>query len=127
MAGKQSFKKGKLHTKIPRGATAPCWKLAIIDPTDEDIALCQVKNCEKPQIARGGKNGAKYSTSNITYHMENRHPVEFGPHKQAADERKTMQKLQQECLVIFWNSQGKIQIRAATVPLCPHQHLLEKV
>ena len=28
--------------------------------------------------------------------MENRHPVEFGPHKQAANERKTMQKLQQE-------------------------------
>ena len=34
MSGKQ-VKRIKPYSKIPKGATAPCWKLAIIDPDDE--------------------------------------------------------------------------------------------
>ena len=34
MTGKQ-VKKIKQYKKTPRGATAPCWKLAVIDPEDE--------------------------------------------------------------------------------------------
>ena len=34
MTGKQ-VKKIKQYLKTPRGSTAPCWKLAVIDPEDE--------------------------------------------------------------------------------------------
>ena len=68
MAG--GSKQRKVYTKTPKGATAPCWKLAIIDPNNEDNAIGQVQNCVKREISHGGKNGAKYSTQNVTYHMD---------------------------------------------------------
>ena len=52
----------KTYTPIPKGATAPCWKLAIIDPSNPDYALCKVPECPYSRFSRGGGKGAKYST-----------------------------------------------------------------
>ena len=87
-------KQTKAYTKVPRGATAPCWGLAIIDPNNEQNAICQVKHCVRPIIGRGGKNGSKFCTQNITLHMERSHSKEFGPLLQAFEEKKALKKQQ---------------------------------
>ena len=89
MALKQAGSSKKIYTPIPKGATAPCWKLAVIDPSNQDYALCKVPECTTPRFSRGGGKGSKYSTSNVTHHMEMNHPNEFGPLLQAAAEKKS--------------------------------------
>ena len=84
------------YTPIPRGATAPCWKLAVIDPLDPDYCLCKVQeiyngpDCPRPRISRGGTKGAKYTTSNVTAHMTKYHPNEFGPLLESAAEKRPL-------------------------------------
>ena len=90
MALKQAGSSKKIYTPIPKGATAPCWKLAVIDPSDQDYALCKVPGCTTPRFSRGGGKGSKYSTQNVTYHMETQHPNEFGPLLQAVAEKKAL-------------------------------------
>ena len=80
------------YSPIPKGATAPCWKLAIIDPSNPDYALCKVPECPNSRLSRGGGKGAKYSTQNVTAHMENYHPKEFSPLLQAAEENKALRE-----------------------------------
>ena len=89
MATKQNGTSKNIYTPIPKGATAPCWKLAVIDPSNQDYALCKVVKCPDPKISRGGGKGAKYITQNVTYHMDRYHPKQFGPFLQAAAEKKS--------------------------------------
>ena len=84
------------YTPVPRGATAPCWKVAVIDPQDQDYILCKVqeiyggKECPWPRLLRGSRKGAKGTTGNITEHMKKYHPNEFGPLLEAAAEKKAL-------------------------------------
>ena len=43
-------------------------------------------------MSRGGGKGSKFTTSNITHHMETWHPDLYGPLKAAADEKKAIEK-----------------------------------
>ena len=84
------------YTPVPRGATAPCWKVAVIDPQDQDYVLCKVqemyggKECPWPRLSRGSRKGAKGTTGNITEHMKKYHLNEFGPLLEAAAEKKAL-------------------------------------
>ena len=68
------------YTPAPRGASAPCWKLAVIDPQDPNYVLCKVqemyggKECPWPRLSRGSRKGA----------------TEFGPLLEAAAEKKAL-------------------------------------
>ena len=86
------MKKFKPYTPVPRGARAACWKLAVIDPADENWVICQVEDCPDKRVGRGSLQGAKFSTQNITHHMETKHPDEFAPYLQAAKECEALKK-----------------------------------
>ena len=43
-------------------------------------------------MSRGGGKGSKFTTGNITQHMETWHPDVYGPLKAAADEKKAIEK-----------------------------------
>ena len=111
MATKQNGTSKNIYTPIPKGATAPCWKLAVIDPSNQDYALCKVAKCPDPKISRGGRKGAKYSTQNVTYHMDRYHPKQFGPFLQAAAEKKKPFKTKGPASKPFWNFQEKTHVR----------------
>ena len=84
------------YTPAPRGSTAPCWQLAVIDPQDPNYVLCKVqekfggKDCPYPRLSRGSRNGSKGTTGNITEHMKKHHFNEFGPLLEAAAEKKAL-------------------------------------
>ena len=60
--------KKKTYTPIPKGATASCWKLAIIGPSNPDYCICKVQElykgpeCPLPTFSRDGSKGAKSYT-----------------------------------------------------------------
>ena len=84
--------KCKLYCPVPKGARAPCWSLAVIDPEDENWALCKVESCTDKRIGRGSLKGARFCTQNITQHMEKHYPDEFAPHLQAYKEWEALKK-----------------------------------
>ena len=106
----------KTYTPIPKGATASCWKLAIIDSSDPDYCTCKVQElykgpeCPVSRFSRGGSKGAKYCTSNVTSHMEKYHRNGFGPLHEGAAEKKN---LRTRCPPnkLIWHIQEKILVR----------------
>ena len=86
------IKKCKPYTPVPKGARNPCWIFFVIDPEDENWALCKVEDCTIKRIGRGGLQGARFSTQNLTQHMERYHPVVFAPHLEKYKEREALRK-----------------------------------
>ena len=62
---------------VPKGARSPIWKLVVIDPSNQENAICKVNGCNL-KISRGGAKGAKFCTTNIMNHLVRIHPDELG-------------------------------------------------